>query len=116
MGDLPGNFGGSIEELIRHYPALQPICLNAFMDILKKVCSLAGPESLIWTPPDGSDVSKTSIASVEGQISSSVPTQHDLVSTLHAANAVMSCMELLLMRKDTVAELVKMGRFPAPVC
>ena len=124
MGDLPSNFGGSIEELIRHYPTLQACCLNAFMDILKKVTTLVGPESLIWIPPAGYEPSITTTAIPRSQPDvsasstaslASIPTQHDLVTSLHAANAVMSCMEMLLMRKDTVAELVKMGGFGAVI-
>ena len=127
MGDLPSNFGGSIEELIRHYPALQSCCFNAFMDILKKLTTLVGPDSLIWIPPAGyepsnttssiprsqPDVSESSSASLAAP--SSISTQHDFVTTLHAANAVMNCMEMLLMRKDTVLELVKMGGFAIPI-
>ena len=117
IGDLPGNFGGSIEELIRHYPVLQPICLNAFMDILKKLVSLVGPDSDIWTPLEGNKADSTPIttAIIVNPDPSSIPTQHDLVTALHAANAVMSCMEMLLMRKDTVTELVKMGGFLASI-
>ena len=95
------------------------------MDILKKLGSLVGPDSHIWTPPAGyesnsntnaiprteQDLSQKSIASMDDP--SLIPTQHDFVTSLHAANAVMSCLELLLMRKDTVALLVKMGGFPA---
>jgi Domain of Unknown Function (DUF913) len=41
IGDLPGLFGSSVEELLRHHPALSGMCIGAVVKVLNDVGKLA---------------------------------------------------------------------------
>eukprot|EP01038_Epipyxis_sp_PR26KG_P006704 gene6704-9196_t len=90
MNDLPCNIGGSLEELLRHYPVLIDQCLTSFMDALNNIY-----EIIEQIKRNNSDTSK----------SSGIPD----CSCYHFASASLSCLEPLLLKQQTATLFMEKG-------
>lgn len=51
MTDLGSSFGSTVEELIRHYPVLQPMAMDSFMFVLEKSAEVAQSAKAICRDP-----------------------------------------------------------------
>jgi hypothetical protein len=91
----------SLEELIRHYPVLQSLCLTALLTKLSDVADLALRTKQICGPQGDPNAQKIypPVSGPDGEPVS-------MVSALSRAYAVLACLEPMLLRKDTVTEMV----------
>ena len=83
------------------------------MGLLKDVSRAPDPHGPIWrpaaAPAAGAGAGAMDVDTAGPARPPSRP--HDLVTTFQCAQAVMDCLELLLMRKDTVTALLDLGVF-----
>lgn len=88
---------------MRHYPALQSICLGALMRRLSDVADLALSAKKICGPSGD----PTSMSAYPVLLEDSNPPEPLMISALSRAYAVLACLEPLLLRKDAVTEMVE---------
>lgn len=102
MTDLPNTFGSSFEELIRHHPELQSSILKSLMEKLNTAADLTLEATKICRGP----IEDNEFPNLKDEENNEV----DMISSLSRAYALLACLEPLLLRKDTVTELVDSGQ------
>lgn len=106
--DLSSILGGGFEEILRHNPQLLTSCLSALLNEINNVVTKSENVLVLSTITSSSS---TEVMDVEGSSNCSTDPVSQFVPYFHFATTATSCLEALLLRKQSVSEFLNIFGF-----